>query len=165
VLEELGFEGTEERGDFHDFPLAGSDEQDGACIISALRCDHPIVRKKTLEVLSSQCAIVACSIEEHVNYSSVAFWKNGKLDWSIEHRGDEDPENLTVTGAPDGLEQILRELPKDDPEVDDYFDVPLLMARKLTGFRHDENHPILDGRFQALLAATPAGAKSWWKFW
>jgi hypothetical protein len=165
VLRELQFAAAEERGDLSDFPLAGSDEQDGAFIISALRCDHPIVRKQTLASLSNGCTIVAGSVEEHVMYSSAALWKNGKLDWSIEHQGDVSDDNMTVIGTPEGLDEIIRGLLQDDPEADYHFDVPLLMAKKLTGFKYDETDSCMDGKFQELRAVKPVGAKPWWKLW
>ena len=165
VLQQLQLVATGEEGEFFRFPIAGKAQNDGALIITAMRCDHYIIQEKTLDILSEECTIIACSVEEHVNYSSVALWRNGTKNWSVEHRGDFSPGHLTVIGTPEGLDAIRHTLPKGEPEVDYYFDIPLLIARQLTGFKHDENQLGTDREFQELRPVSPVGAQPWWKFW
>lgn len=165
VFHELHLVPNGKKGNFFDFPVAGINGVDGTCIITAMRCDHVIIQEETLKSLSKNCTLVACAVEEHVNYSYAAEWKNGEKDWSVEHQGDIAPDHLIVIGVPENLAALRDDMPKDDPEVDYYFDIPLLLAKELTGFKHDENWPGNDKEFQQLDFVNAKTKKPRWKFW
>lgn len=159
IHQSLGLKKTGRHGDYGKQRIVGRMLKKGWYIIIAQGCDDPITRTKTMAMLSKGCEAVACSIEEHVMFSSCAFWKKGKKTWSVTHRGDEGPLDIVKTGKPpESCALLERELieaqKKEDNEnesVDHVFDLPLVMAKQLVGFRHDEevNEPE-DGVYEVL---------------
>lgn len=97
-----------------------------------------------LASLSAGCEVVCCFLEEHVMVSRAAGWKDGDRLWSVLHDGQEDDVgDLQVVGAPPPelatIEAAARAEQRATPEgVDFVFDVPVDLAKALTGFRHDE---------------------------
>ena len=90
----------------------------------------------------------AASIEEHVMFCSSTSWWNGKLEWRVQHEAEKGVTHLHVSGTPpDDLETLrqgalARQLCHDDEIGVDYvFDVPLELAKRVVGFRHDESEP------------------------
>ena len=178
VHAKLGLTGTGAIGDFYDFPLGGLMLPSGWYLLAAKRCDHVILSDRFLREVSAGSTIVACSIEEHVMYQSAAFWDGGREIWSVQHRGgDCEIMDLVVKGSPpDTLRELhARHLAEQeaeggaDADVDYIAEIPLELARSITGFKHDAITPGIDGCFRELrmeakgfLAGT---AKPGWKFW
>jgi hypothetical protein len=141
---------TGRRGDYNGpHPVVGDMLRNGWYILIAQECDDLIAESKTLALLSKGCEVVACSIEEHVMYSSCAFWKKGKKAWSVTHRGEIGPFDISKTGKlPEGFASIEHQLIADQNNennedsknisVDHVFELPLIMAKQLVGFKHDE---------------------------
>jgi hypothetical protein len=85
-------------------------------------------------------------IEEHVMFSCASLWRDGREVWRVAHQGDETIDNLSATGdLPPELDGIRREFERRQAEegggaaeVDHIFEVPLELAKTLTGFKHDE---------------------------
>jgi hypothetical protein len=113
-----------------------------------------------------------------VMFASATFWRNGETLWRVEHHGDDEVTDLRVTGQPpEDFEPVRAELAAkqaaEDPAAkhafDWYFEIPLLLACKLTGFKHDEDLPGTEsGGFEILRAdgsASAAWSKPWWRFW
>jgi hypothetical protein len=51
-------------------------------------------------------------------------------------------------------------------EVDFFFEVPLQVAKSLTGFKHDDESPGIDGdSFVVLKSAESASGRRWWQIW
>lgn len=155
----LDLKKTGKLGDYGKHRIVGRALKDGWYILIANGCDDPITKSKVLALLSKRCEALTCSIEEHVMFSSCAFWKNGKKVWSVKHRGEEGPLDITKTGKlPESYTMVERELIEaqkaEDEEnggVDHLFDVPLVLAKQLVGFRHDEETPgIEDGTYEIL---------------
>ncbi len=156
----LGLKKTGEYGDYYGkHRIVGRVLKNGWYILIAQGCDDPITKSRALASLSKSCEAVACSIEEHVMFSSCAFWKNGKKAWSVKHRGEEGPLDILKTGKlPQNYASIERGLVEtqksEDNEgegVDHVFDLPLVMAKQLVGFRHDESPSEPDdGAYQIL---------------
>lgn len=137
-------------------------------LIAAGRCDHRIARQESMSVLSSGCRAVACNIEEHVNYASAELWQDGSRIWRVEHQGDEDSTNMTAEGQlPQQFQELLAGVePEDSENIDGYFhmDIPLILAKELVGFRHDEVNDVIDSTpFEELRETTQK--KFWWKLW
>lgn len=137
-------------------------------LVAAHRCDHRIANTASMSALSKGCRAVACAIEEHVNFSSAELWQDGARVWHVQHQGDEDNENISSQGQ---LSQRFRELlatvePEDSENLDGHFhmDIPLILAKELCGFRHDESNPDFDNiPFEELGELKTKGR--WWKPW
>src|SRR5262245_51761905 len=88
----LGFRSTGTHGNYGEHTLVGRQLRDGWYLLIANTCDDRIAQNITLAHLSKGCQAVACSIEEHVMFSSCVFWNEGKKVWSVKHR--EDPGRI-----------------------------------------------------------------------
>jgi hypothetical protein len=119
--------------------------------------------------------VVACSIEEHVMFSSAEYWAAGTRVWRAEHVGEDGPIHLKTSGAlPGGFEAMAaehKELQEADggerAGVDHYFDIPLNAAKEVIGFKHDEDIPGVDYEGFEVLRKVPSSTHStpWWRFW
>lgn len=137
-------------------------------LVAAHRCDHRIANTASMSALSKGCRAVACAIEEHVNFASAELWQDGARVWHVQHQGDEDNENISSQGQ---LPQRFRELlatvePEDSENLDGHFhmDIPLILAKELCGFRHDESNPDFDNTPCEELAELKTKSR-WWKPW
>jgi len=129
-------------------PFMGRLLPSGWYLVVANCCDAPIMLDDKLSSMSVNTRVVAASIEEHVMFCSATCWLNGKQEWRVEHKGESGVTHLQVFGAPpDDLETLrqgalARQLCHDDDLGVDYvFDVPLELAKRVVGFRHDESAP------------------------
>jgi len=85
--------------------------------------------------------------EEHVMYSAVASWQEGKELWSVLHDAQEGMMHLDVRGTPPAPYPTIRERlfaeqeieGGSDADVDYVFDIPIILAHELTGFRYDQD--------------------------
>jgi hypothetical protein len=137
-------------------------------LVAAARCDHRIANAASMAALSKGCKAIACAVEEHVNFASTELWEDGARVWHVEHQGDEDSENITSEGQlPQRFHELLATVePEDSENLDGHFhmDIPLILAKEVAGFRHDESSPEFDGvPFEEL--ADLQTKSSWWKPW
>lgn len=121
--------------------------------------DCPVLAAESLKMISSDQDVLICRIEEHVMASSAELWSKGRVVWSISHVGEHGPVGLDVTGEPPAsLNAIRKNLEAAqaadgglDADVDHIFEIPLLIARSLVGFKHDESFEgVVEGRFEVL---------------
>ena len=74
--------------------------------------------------------------------SRSAGWRDGEQIWSVIHDGQEGEGHLDVEGEPPVAFAAIRDrLTKEhakDGSVDFFFDIPVDLAREMTGHRHDE---------------------------
>jgi hypothetical protein len=106
-------------------------------------------------------------------YSSAELWENGTRIWKIEHQADDGIKNLAFTGKlPAAFESIRNkyalkqeEADRNNGGVDYYFEIPLVLAQQMTGFKHDKKNPEIDGRFEELIESERKAKKPWWRFW
>jgi hypothetical protein len=105
-------------------------------------------------------------------YAMATLWRDGREIWRIEHHGDRVREDLKVTGKPPEEFEAIRSdyavKQKSDGQVDWYFEMPVELAKRMTGFKHDESNEALDDKFEELkgmVQAEAAGRRSRWKFW
>lgn len=172
LLNELGLESTGLLGESFDFKVAGHALPNGAYLLVLEGCDHPFVSDRYLAQLSIGSKALGWSTEEHVMYAHATYWDDGKNLWSLKHQGDTDEGRnaLTVSGTPPESFKAIRDeyaaKQPGDPDVDWCFEIPLALARQLSGFKHDEINPSLDGSFEELLDTKNKGLsrKPWWKF-
>lgn len=174
----LGLVETGASGGFYDFPIAGVALSNGWYLLAAKPCDHAIRSERILSELSSKASIVACSIEEHVMFMAAALWREGNEIWSVQHRGgDYSDTDLVVKGAlPENFEEVRARCLEaqesahgDSIGVDYVADIPLLLAKSMVGFKHDETNTQIDENFRAL-RQEPTGllaraTRPKWKFW
>ena len=140
----------------------------GWFLVAAGRCDHRIANAASMSELSRGCRAVACAIEEHVNFASAELWQDGARVWKVQHQGDEDSANMSSEGqVPLRFHEMLATVePEDSENLSGHFhmDIPLILAKEISGFRHDEANEEFDkASFEEL---SEIKAKStWWKPW
>lgn len=137
-------------------------------LVAAMGCDHRVVRPESMATLSAGCRAVACSVEEHVNFASTELWSDGQRTWHVQHEGDQDVENMSYAGSPPPrFFELLSTVESGDSEnLEGHFhmDIPLLLAKEITGFRHDECNPNIDSTpFERLIDLAPK--RPWWRVW
>lgn len=107
------------------------------------------IKDATLEKLSQAGEVVSCFVEDHVMFSSASYWKDGQRLWRVSHTGEYgDVLNLETSGQlPAEFEAIrMKQFAKQEQEatsahdlkVDHVYDIPALLAKKATGFQHDD---------------------------
>jgi hypothetical protein len=142
-------------------------------LVIADRGEH-FVQDALLARLSAGAEAVGCFLEEHVMYSAAVGWVNGQKIWSVMHDSARAVTHLQVAGdAPPALEAIRqrresaqRAAGGDTAQVDHLFEVPIELAKAVTGYRHDEDDDEADGPSPAPQAPTSLAAKpAWWKRW
>ena len=82
-------------------------------------------------------------------YSVASEHRNGALLWRVSHDAQKSIFDIAAEGALPGKFQELRDRTLDQQkheggdkaEVDYVFDIPLLIAQGICGFRHDETSP------------------------
>lgn len=106
-----------------------------------------VIRDGVLKQASASSDVVCCFVEEHEMISSVSEWRSGTSVWSVSHDAQNGIFHLEVTGeVPPGLAKIREKLTEEQnrhggvkSEVDYIFDIPIELAKSLTGFRHDQD--------------------------
>ncbi|MFY0612717.1 MAG: hypothetical protein JXQ99_14390 [Hyphomicrobiaceae bacterium] len=157
--------------------FAGSGLQGGWHLFQARGCNHQIISADFLSKSSLLGEAIACSVEEHVMVSIAEGWDAGTRRWRIAHNAQEGMFDLSASGnLPVHYEEI-----KDDyfaqqnteggesAEVDLVFDIPLEVAKRICGYKHDEEPspwvtpgPVV---FNQLDAIDAPGSKPWWRIW
>jgi hypothetical protein len=116
--------------------------------------DHDEVKDSLLEKLSRNGEVVSCFVEDHVMFSSASGWIEGKEIWKVWHDGGElGHTHLETRGKlPPEFEDMRKVLfekqvaaDRDNEPVDYVYDLTAELAKRLVGFRHDEDIPGLSG--------------------
>jgi hypothetical protein len=137
-------------------------------------CDHPLLSESSLSALSAESEVIACSVEEHVMFSSAERWTNGQRHWRVEHDAQQSIRHLATSGTlPVVYAEALRKAQEaqdaeddNEAEVDFFFEVPLQLARDLAGFKHDEEIPdVKYESFQVYDSASDNLRRKWWQVW
>jgi hypothetical protein len=95
--------------------------------------------------LSRGAEVVTCTLEEHVMVSGFARWKDGERLVTVDHDAQQSIRHLDVAGSvsPEMSEIIAEAISSQDredqgeAEVDFICDIPIDIAYRLTGYRHD----------------------------
>jgi hypothetical protein len=174
VRDLLGLCLTGEDLEFPEAPIVGAELNNGWYLVVAARCDHRLIADPSLTLVSKRADVIACSVEEHVMYSRAAFWSGGCRVWSIEHDAQRSINHLDVSGQPplffsEICDRLVRQQSAEggsESDVDFVFDVPLEVAQRIVGFKHDagggpERFNVLQTTHDSVLAR----AMAWWKFW
>jgi hypothetical protein len=102
-----------------------------------------------LKRLSRGAEVVACAVEEHIMVSGASGYTDGEEQWCMTHDPERGLNHLAIYGdPPKGAVAIHKRADAkqaadggDESEVDYLFEVPVEVAAKLTGFRHDRCVP------------------------
>jgi hypothetical protein len=164
---------TDEVDECFESPVSGTALNGGWFLLVGQGCDHRLIDRALLQSLSVRWPYVACSIEEHVMFSSAAFWHAGTEVWSASHDAQKGIFNLAVSGELPGSFDQLRESKFREQEaqggpaadVDLIFEVPLLLAKELTGFKHDEAPTCLAQPAPVAFVDQVQHRRPWWKPW
>jgi len=109
-----------------------------------------------LAKLTANCEAIVCSIEEHVMFSECARWLNGRKSWAVSHSGEEGDTHIKKIGRPpQSYEEHKRALLAKQQEeggggTDYVFDLPVILAEEIVGFRHDAMSSSYNGQFDVL---------------
>jgi hypothetical protein len=146
LLRELWLSPTGQTDDGPDSLIATAKLKNGWQVLWFNKYGCPFFREAELRRLSARCDIIKCLVEEHVMASSSELWSGGFRKWLLSHEGENGPKGLAVEGEPPacflGIRQEMEA--KQDAEggdkanVDYMFEIPLLVAEKFVGFKHDE---------------------------
>lgn len=120
--------------------------------------------------LSQGATVIGAEINETVMYSRLACHEDGRRVWSVTHDSDKGRYNLDTVGEMPAVYEEVRALLFKEQEDDggeesdtDYiFDVPVELAERLTGYRHDALDPESPLVFMALVSTIPPEPK-WWQ--
>jgi len=174
MLDCLRLEATAQTGTYARERYTGHELQQGWYLIVGRGCNSSVIASSNLAELSMSADVVACSVEEHVMFSSAEYWSHGHQRWRVEHAAERSPSDIKTTGLPpNSLNPLVRSaeesrgrepLSEQRYEVDYHFSVPLHLAKELTGFMHDEEHPSLNYDGFSVFKKRSA-LPGWWHKW
>ncbi|HRE71002.1 hypothetical protein [Accumulibacter sp.] len=152
ALQQLGYVRTGQSCEYAREALSSYALRTNWFLIVARGCDSHFLQPKMLGPLSEHFPVVACSIEEHVMFSSAEYWAGGDQVWRAEHVGENSPIHLKTSGIPPRGFEVMAAEHKEAQEadggekagVDHYFDIPLNAAKEVIDFKHDEDIPGVD---------------------
>jgi hypothetical protein len=149
LLRDLGLMPTGESAHYGDALFTGRALSTGWFILFINECDHQFVQPRSLAFISKTSDVMACSIEEHVMWSTSELWHNGAQVWRVEHDAQKSMCHIRPSGLlPDGYSAIETEFTEkqkqaggEGSDTDYFFEIPLQTARSVAGFKHDESGP------------------------
>lgn len=141
-LAELGYEETDRLDEANEAAFSWSALPENWFVLFSN--DFNFVFETDLEKLSHLRKIVACVVHEGAMISVSFGYENGKLEWQVGHNSQEGLNHLESWGSlPEGFDQLrdsYRQQQQSEgksPEVDFVFEIPIELARLVTGYRHD----------------------------
>jgi hypothetical protein len=176
VRDALALRATGAREEVPESEVTGADLPEGWYMIVSNRDGLRLTSDEVLARLSAIGEVVVCFVEEHVMFSSAAHWRSGRRVWSIQHDAQRDMEHLETEGElPPRFIVVRDELRAKQTaaggrkaSVDHIFDVPVVLAHELTGYRHDGVIPgMADDAFEVLAVTSfdkprkPEGTSLW----
>jgi hypothetical protein len=166
VCSEFHVEPTGEFEDVPESPVVGARLPTGWYLLFIN--DRSLPGSGVLGKLSTRAELVCCFVEEHVMCSSASGWQNGKEQWSVTRDAQQGLTHLESTGdlpwAYAAIHDDLSRKQVGKTNVDYLFDIPVELAKSLTGFRHDEDFFDAPSKPYERLQRTVAPGK-WWQFW
>jgi len=104
----------------------------------------------TLCKISQGAAVMVFVVEETSMVSLARGYVDGTQTWEVVHDANEGMEHLAVTGTPpppfvEVRQRLLDVLTKSERDADYLFDLPAVLSKVTTGFRHDEDIEGIDG--------------------
>ncbi len=168
VLEQMGLRPTGNFDETFNGPTDGVPLPGGWYTVIGQGCDYAFKQMQAIRRISQVADIVIVGVEEHVMSAYAEYWSNGKQMWWLCHNASDGPNHLDTSGQlpPEftAVRSELEEKQQSEGDADYIFDIPVELAKRITGFRHDEDLPELGARPYEELS--PIGqAKRWWQFW
>jgi len=165
VLDRLSLADTGEPDEANESAVSGAALPGGGYLVFFNDMAHPATQAPSMARLSEACEALGCQVEEHVMASASFLYKNGVKVWDVVHLAEEGLYHLAVDGAPPPLLDTIHTEMKAaqdeqgglDADVDWLFEVPLMLATALCGYRHDEA-ALLSGeelQFTGLVPVSP----------
>ena len=176
-MQRLGLRSTGEKTSFADQTWTGCRLPQDWFLVVEQGCEGPLVSPESLAALTTDREAVACSIEEHVMFSSAEFWRDGRRIWRIRHDAQKSTRHIATEGDlpavyAEKLQHATTEQDAEDQErkeVDFFFEIPLEVAREIVGFKHDNVSPEIDVDAFTLLESLSERRHSsrsrWWQIW
>ncbi|MEO0796669.1 MAG: hypothetical protein AAFX93_15985 [Verrucomicrobiota bacterium] len=121
--------------------------------------DCSFLKEAQRQKYSENHDLIVCQVEEHAMTSIAERWSKGACQWRIAHEGIDGPSGLETSGAlPVDFSTIKVEMEDaqktaggDQADVDYIFEIPLLVAKSIVGFKHDEDCAhLIDNTFQVM---------------
>ncbi|MEK8032249.1 hypothetical protein AACH06_15580 [Ideonella sp. DXS29W] len=178
VLADLNATPTGGEVDFARSRLGARRLRSGWYAVFAREQGHAWMDPDTLGLLSASADLLACTVDENRLMSSAELWRAGDLVWQVLHDGQQSHDHLKITGEPPAPFAALaidhRRLQAaaggGRATIDHLFQVPLKLAQRVTGFKHDEGDAGADVPWTELHdgPVRPVQAKPsvpWWKRW
>ncbi len=127
-------------------PLSGRKLDAGRYLMVAEGVDHPVFARAKLAALSAVAPLTFCELEEHVNWSLVQRWQQGRKVWSVLHQGENSAFDLQTEGRLPAQFNALkaaaleRQSGEDNEAAADLiYELPLRLARAHTGMHPDDD--------------------------
>lgn len=145
ILDELGIRATGEREEIPESPITGARLPGGWFLI--VMQGPAIVADTVIDLprLSMGAEVVTCFVEEHAMCSTASGWAEGREIWCVTHESRRGLRHLDARGdLPAHWKDIARRRTGEqdaagDAEVDFFFEIPLDLAERRTGYRHDQD--------------------------
>ncbi|MGX9220737.1 hypothetical protein ACWV27_20390 [Massilia varians] len=169
ILAQLSLADSDEPDEANESPVSGADLPGGGYLLVFKDMAHPATQAEGMARLSAGCEALGCQVEEHVMASAAFQYKDGAKLWDVVHLSEEGLYHLAVDGTPPALLATIHAEMKAtqdeqggaDADVDCLFEVPLMLATALCGYRHDEA-ALLSGEtldFTELVPAAPGAGR------
>jgi hypothetical protein len=132
------------REDVPESDHSGAQLPNGFYLVVFLRKE---LSREFLSRISAAFPLIYGFAEEHVMYSTAAWWQEGREVWSVIHDAQQGIMHLDVRGTPPLPYPAIREslfaeqaqAGGRDAGVDYIFDIPIDLAYEITGFRYDQD--------------------------
>ncbi len=167
VHEVLGARPTGRHEDFYRSPFSAVELPNGFFLVLFKKKE---LKPAELKTYSLKFDLLYCFVEEHVMYSAVGAWAMGKELWSVVHDAQEGILHLKVNGSPPAVFGAIRDRliaqqkseDMKDPEVDHVFEIPVALAKEMTGYRYDqESEGLGPGALEVLELIQKKGLARW----
>ncbi|VXC67587.1 hypothetical protein [Massilia sp. 9I] len=169
ILAQLALLDTGAPDEAGECPVLGAALPGGGYLVFFNDMAHPAVQAESMTRLSEGCEALACQVEEHIMASAAFQYRDGAKVWDVAHLSEEGLYHLAVGGTPPPLLATIHDEMRAtqdehgglEADVDCLFEVPLMLANALSGFRHDEA-TLLSGEtlvFTELVPAAPGKAR------
>jgi len=172
IHERLGLSSTSTCEETPESSVVGATLPTGWYLVVEQRGEH-LLGDDLLSELSAGRQVIACFVEEHVMYSASVGWSHGRKVWSVVHDSEKAAGHLAIDGPPPtelsairaALDATQRAEDGADAKVDYVFDIPVDLAKALTGFRHDERVAGAAPSPFVVLVRRAGATRRWWNKW
>ena len=169
ILAELRLRSTGVSAMEGESPFVGAMSDAGWYIIVADYAEHQLISAAVVERLSTDCDVLTCTVEEHVMISEATGWRNGRRLWSVTHRAEARALDIDAEGElPPEFESIRDDFTGRqeaaggaDADVDYIGEIPVVLAQRFTGYKHDEISKPFGGRGFEVLEQIDPPKTSW----